>query len=205
MDRLISELVSYGMTNELIAEDDKVYVINRLLELFDKKDFVWSDEKVRSIHMILADMMKYAIEKGIMEDETITSKDLFDTKIMGLITPMPSQVREKFKGLYTESPKLATDYYYKLSQDTNYIRRDRIEKDEKWTTETEYGQIDITINLSKPEKDPRDIAFFVKRTKDMRDIFLIRQDKIIELFRLSWLIMTIIFSIHHTFTIMNIV
>ena len=158
MDRLISELVSYGMTNELIAEDDKVYVINRLLELFDKKDFVWSDEKVRSIHMILADMMKYAIEKGIMEDETITSKDLFDTKIMGLITPMPSQVREKFKGLYTESPKLATDYYYKLSQDTNYIRRDRIEKDEKWTTETEYGQIDITINLSKPEKDPRDIA-----------------------------------------------
>lgn len=158
MDRLISELVSYGMTNELIAEDDKVYVINRLLELFDKKDFVWSDEKVRSIHMILADMMKYAIEKGIMEDDTITSKDLFDTKIMGLITPMPSQVREKFKGLYTESPKLATDYYYKLSQDTNYIRRDRIEKDEKWTTETEYGQIDITINLSKPEKDPRDIV-----------------------------------------------
>lgn len=158
MDRLISELVSYGMTNELIAKDDKVYVINRLLELFDKKDFVWSDEKVRSIHMILADMMKYAIEKGIMEDDTITSKDLFDTKIMGLITPMPSQVREKFKGLYTESPKLATDYYYKLSQDTNYIRRDRIEKDEKWTTETEYGQIDITINLSKPEKDPRDIA-----------------------------------------------
>ena len=196
MDRLISELVSYGITNELIAEDDKVYVINRLLELFDKKDFVWSDEKVRSIHMILADMMKYAIEKGIMEDETITSKDLFDTKIMGLITPMPSQVREKFKGLYTESPKLATDYYYKLSQDTNYIRRDRIEKDEKWTTETEYGQIDITINLSKPEKDPRDIAkaatakrmitlsaFFVKRMKDMRDIFLIQQDRIIELFR----------------------
>ena len=158
MDRLISELVRYGMTNELIAEDDKVYVINRLLELFDKKDFVWSDEKVRSIHMILEDMMKYAIEKGIMEDDTITSKDLFDTKIMGLITPMPSQVREKFKGLYTESPKLATDYYYKLSQDTNYIRRDRIEKDEKWTTDTEYGQIDITINLSKPEKDPRDIV-----------------------------------------------
>ena len=158
MDRLISELVSYGITNELIAEDDKVYVINRLLELFDKKDFVWSDEKVRSIHMILEDMMKYAIEKGIMEDDTITSKDLFDTKIMGLITPMPSQVREKFKGLYTESPKLATDYYYKLSQDTNYIRRDRIEKDEKWTTDTEYGQIDITINLSKPEKDPRDIV-----------------------------------------------
>lgn len=158
MDKVISELVSYGMLNGLITEDDKVYVINRLLELFDKKDFVWSDEQVRPIHLILEDMMNYAIEQGIMEDDTITTKDLFDTKIMGLITPMPSQVREKLQRLYSESPKLATDYYYKFSQDTNYIRRDRIEKDEKWTTDTEYGQIDITINLSKPEKDPRDIA-----------------------------------------------
>ena len=158
MDKVISELVSYGMLNGLITEDDKVYVINRLLELFDKKDFVWSDEQVRPIHLILEDMINYAIEQGIMEDDTITTKDLFDTKIMGLITPMPSQVREKFQRLYSESPKLATDYYYKFSQDTNYIRRDRIEKDEKWTTDTEYGQIDITINLSKPEKDPRDIA-----------------------------------------------
>ena len=158
MDKVISELVSYGMLNGLITEDDKVYVINRLLELFDNKDFVWSDEQVRPIHLILEDMMNYAIEQGIMEDDTITTKDLFDTKRMGLITPMPSQVREKFQRLYSESPKLATDYYYKFSQDTNYIRRDRIEKDEKWTTDTEYGQIDITINLSKPEKDPRDIA-----------------------------------------------
>ena len=158
MDKVISELVSYGMLNGLITEDDKVYVINRLLELFDKKDFVWSDEQVRPIHLILEDMMNYAIEQGIMEDDTITTKDLFDTKIMGLITPMPSQVREKFQRLYSESPKLARDYYYKFSQDTNYIRRDRIEKDEKWTTDTEYGQIDITINLSKPEKDSRDIA-----------------------------------------------
>lgn len=158
MDKVISELVSYGMVNGLIAEDDKVYVINRLLELFDKKDFVWSDEQVRPINLILEDMMNYAINQGIMEDDTITTKDLFDTKIMGLITPMPSQVREKFQRLCSESPKLATDYFYKLSQDTNYIRKDRIEKDEKWTTDTEYGQIDITINLSKPEKDPRDIA-----------------------------------------------
>lgn len=158
MDKLISELVSYGMNNGLIAKDDKMYVINRLLELFDKKEFAWSDEVVRPIHQILSDMMDVALEQGIMEDDTITTKDLFDTKIMGLITPMPSQVREKFQRLYSESPKLATDYYYQLSQDTNYIRRDRIEKDEKWTTDTEYGQIDITINLSKPEKDPRDIA-----------------------------------------------
>lgn len=158
IDKLISELVSYGMTNGLIAEDDKVYVVNRLLELFDKNEFAWTNEKVRPIHLILSDMMDYALEQGIMKDDTITTKDLFDTKIMGLITPMPSQVRENFKKYYIESPKLATDYYYKFSQDTNYIRRDRIEKDEKWTTNTEYGQIDITINLSKPEKDPRDIA-----------------------------------------------
>lgn len=100
MDKVISELVSYGMLNGLITEDDKVYVINRLLELFDKKDFVWSDEQVRPIHLILEDMMNYAIEQGIMEDDTITTKDLFDTKIMGLITPMPSQVREVPKTLF---------------------------------------------------------------------------------------------------------
>lgn len=158
MDKLISELVSYGITKGLVAEDDKVYVVNRLLELFDKKEFAWSNEEVRPIHLILSDMLEYAIEQGIMEGDTITTKDLFDTKIMGLITPMPSLVREEFNRLYAESPKLATDYYYKFSQNTNYIRRDRIEKDEKWTTDTEYGQIDITINLSKPEKDPRDIA-----------------------------------------------
>ena len=158
MDKLISELVSYGMVNGLIAEDDKVYVINRLLELFEKKEFVWSEETVRPVHMILEDMMTRALELGIMEDDTVTTKDLFDTKIMGLITPMPSQIRARFKELFAEEPKLATEYYYKLSQDTNYIRRDRIVKDEKWSTDTEYGQIDITINLSKPEKDPRDIA-----------------------------------------------
>ena len=158
MDKLISELVSYGMVNGLIAEDDKVYVINRLLELFEKKEFVWSEETVRPVHMILEDMMTRALELGIMEDDTVTTKDLFDTKIMGLIIPMPSQIRARFKELFAEEPKLATEYYYKLSQDTNYIRRDRIVKDEKWSTDTEYGQIDITINLSKPEKDPRDIA-----------------------------------------------
>lgn len=158
MDKLISELVSYGMVNGLIAEEDKVYVINRLLELFEKKDFTWSEETVRPIHQILEDMMCCALELGIMEDDTITTKDLFDTKIMGLITPMPSQVRARFNELYAQEPNLATQFYYKFSQDTNYIRRDRIEKDEKWTTDTEYGRIDITINLSKPEKDPRDIA-----------------------------------------------
>lgn len=166
MDKLISELVSYGMVNGLIAEDDKVYVINRLLELFGKKDFTWSEEIVRPLHLILEDMKSYALESGIIEDDTITTKDLFDTKIMGLITPMPSQVRARFKELYNKDPKLATKFYYKFSQDTNYIRRDRIVKDEKWTTDTEYGQIDITINLSKPEKDPREIAKAASQKKN---------------------------------------
>jgi UDPglucose--hexose-1-phosphate uridylyltransferase len=93
MDKLISELVNYGMECGLINVEDKVYVVNSLLELFDKKDFTWSDEKVRPVHLILEDMMSYALEQGILDDDTITTKDLFDTKIMGLITPMPSQVR----------------------------------------------------------------------------------------------------------------
>mgnify|MGYP003303784511 FL=1 len=166
MDKLISELVSYGIQNGLVNVEDKVYVINRLLEEFGKKEFTWSDVPVRPIHQILEDMMSYAIEFGMLEDDSITVKDLFDTKIMGLITPMPSQVRARFKELYAQDPKLATQYYYKFSQDTNYIRKDRIKKDEKWTTDTEYGQIDITINLSKPEKDPRDIAKAASQKKN---------------------------------------
>lgn len=158
MDKLLSELVSYGMENGLIHSDDKVYVINRLLELFGKKDFTWSGEKIRPIHMILGDLTDYALEQGILAEDSIAVRDAFEARIMGVITPMPSQVRARFQELYGHSPKLATDYYYKFSQDTNYIRRERIQKDEKWTTQTEYGQIDITINLSKPEKDPRDIA-----------------------------------------------
>lgn len=158
MDKLISELVSYGMENGLINVEDKVYVINRLLEEFEKKDFTWHEVPVRPIHQILEDVMSYSVEKGILEDDSITIRDLYDTKIMGLITPAPSQVRAQFRKLYAENPRLATSFFYKFSQDTNYIRRDRIEKDEKWFSDTEYGQIDITINLSKPEKDPRDIA-----------------------------------------------
>lgn len=166
MDKLISELVSYGIANGFIDAEDKVYVINRLLELFDKKDFKWIESKAREIHLILEDMMTYALEHGIMEDDTVTTKDLFDTKIMGLITPMPSQIRARFKELYAVAPENATEFYYKFSQDTNYIRRDRIIKDEKWVTNTEYGQIDITINLSKPEKDPRDIAKAATQVKN---------------------------------------
>lgn len=157
MDKLISELVQYGLGCGLIAEEDKVYVTNRLLELFEQNSYVSSVEKVRKLADILLDMNDHAVECGLIEDTT-ACRDLFDTKIMGLLTPAPSVVRAKFWNLYAQDPKAATDYYYQFSQDTNYIRKDRVARDEKWKADTPYGEIDITINLSKPEKDPRDIA-----------------------------------------------
>lgn len=157
MDRLISELVSYGLKYHLVHVDDKIYVINRLLELFEKLEFQWVDTNVRQLNEILSDMNDYAVEHGFIED-TITNRDLFDTKIMGILTPTPSIVRKLFEKKYIDSPKEATDFYYQFSQASNYIRKDRVKKDEKWVADSEYGPIDITINLSKPEKDPRDIT-----------------------------------------------
>ena len=165
MNELISELVAYGIENDLIDDTDKVYVVNKLLELFELNSFEWKCKTVRPLQLILDEMVDYAVEKGILKQDTITNRDLFDTKIMGMITPPPSFVRKRFKELYAESPKKATDFYYKFSKDTNYIRTDRIAKDEKWQTETPYGVIDITINLSKPEKDPKDIANAANQVK----------------------------------------
>lgn len=159
INRLIKELVQYGVRTKLVDNEDRVYVTNRLLELFGQMEF--TEEAVleeRPLANILGDMCTFAYENGIIEDDTVTTTDLFDTKIMGLLTPPPSVVRSKFRELCTENSKWATDFYYKFSKNTNYIRTDRIVKDEKWITNTEYGPIDITINLSKPEKDPRDIA-----------------------------------------------
>ena len=161
IDELIYELVSYGKEKNLVADNDEIYVTNALLELFGRDSYQPLMDKIkekRSIHEILEDMLDYAIENGILESSTISSKDLFDTKIMGLITPLPSVVRSRFLQNYKESPQKATDEYYCFSKATNYIRKDRILRDEKWTVDSSYGKIDITINLSKPEKDPRDIA-----------------------------------------------
>ena len=158
MDRLISELVSYGLKYQLVHEDDKMYVINSLIEVFGKKDFQWVDTDVRELHEILSDLCDYAVEHGLIEEDTVTYRDLFDTKVMGILTPPPSVIRRIFEEKYSSSPKEATDFYYQFSKATNYIRTERVAKDEKWVTDSEYGSIDITINLSKPEKDPRDIA-----------------------------------------------
>ena len=158
MNKLISELVNYGLQKNLVHADDKTYVINQLIELFGKSEFQWVDAETRPLSEILDDMNDYAAQNGLMEEDTITYRDLFDTKVMGLLTPAPSVVRSIFKEAYLEDPKKATDFYYEFSKATNYIRTDRVAKDQKWVTDSEYGPIDITINLSKPEKDPRDIA-----------------------------------------------
>lgn len=159
INRLINELVSYGIREHLVDEDDRVFVTNNLLDLFKQVEFDKEEIKEeRVLADILKDMCDFAVKEKIIEDDSVTVTDLFDTKIMGLLTPMPSTVRRIFKEIYSVDSKLATDYFYKLSKRSNYIRADRIAKDEKWVTDTEYGPIDITINLSKPEKDPRDIA-----------------------------------------------
>ena len=153
INTLVNELVAYGLKCGLVSEDDQIFVTNQLLDLFHLTEFHKEEvKKIRPVTEILEDLVAYAHQQGILEEDTITWKDLFDTRIMGLLTPLPSVVRSRFNSLYQEDSKKATDFFYKLSQDTNYIRTDRIAKDEKWVTDTEYGPIDITINLSKPEK-----------------------------------------------------
>ncbi len=158
IDSYIKALITYAAKNDLIEESDKVYCTNAVMFLLKKDEFDSSCKEAEGeINDILDAVCDYAVEKGIIED-SIVYRDLFDTAIMGALTPRPSQVIGKFRSLYAESPEKATDYYYKLSGDTNYIRRDRIAKILKWQHDGDYGTIDITVNLSKPEKDPKAIA-----------------------------------------------
>ncbi len=167
----ILELTEYGLVTGLVEPEDRRFTINRLLELFHldeledevaaayaKRTPMTQESAEAALEGILNEMLDYAAEDGLMPEDTITYRDLFDTKIMGMLVPRPSEVIKKFQALYQISPKEATDYFYKLSRDTNYIRRYRIKKDQKWTADTEFGTLDITINLSKPEKDPKAIA-----------------------------------------------
>ena len=158
IDTYVDSLVSYALHKELIEPEDRQVIVNRLLDLLQKADYVPTDApQTEELEKILAGILDYAVAQGICEDG-ITARDLFDTRIMGAITPLPREVRRKFAEAYRESPEAATDWYYRFSQDTDYIRRYRIQKDMRWKTETEYGALDITINLSKPEKDPKAIA-----------------------------------------------
>ncbi len=154
----IKSLVKYGLDKGFFTKRDEIYMTNLMLGEM-KLDGI-EEREIRGeidIEKTLGELCDYAVEKGIIED-SIVYRDLFDTKLMGIMIPRPSEVTDKFYSLYESSPLEATDYFYKLSCDSDYIRRYRIKKDMKWETETEYGTLDITVNLSKPEKDPKAIA-----------------------------------------------
>ncbi|MBR5452059.1 MAG: UDP-glucose--hexose-1-phosphate uridylyltransferase [Clostridia bacterium] len=154
----INNLVEYGISKDLLTTEDRVYTVNKILEALALDEYEEpSDVTNDNLAEILNVICDYAVEKGIIED-SITYRDLFDTRIMGLLMPRPSEVIKKFWDLYENSPKSATDWYYDFSCNSNYIRADRIKKDLKWIASTEYGNLDITVNLSKPEKDPKAIA-----------------------------------------------
>ncbi len=159
----IRKLVAYGVSAGLVPTEDIVFTTNRLLELFGLDELEDADNSVTmdvsELEEVLGRMCDFAYEKGLMAENTVTYRDLFDTKIMSMLMPRPSEVIHKFWELYEkESPEAATDYYYSLSCDSNYIRRYRVSRDKKWIAPTKYGDLDITINLSKPEKDPKAIA-----------------------------------------------
>ena len=159
IDNLIYELTEYGIKRGLVEECDRAYTVGRLMEILGVSDY--APEKTaaeRPLCEILAGICDFAYEKGLIESDSVVYRDLFDTKIMGALTARPSSVIAKFRQLYSTSPEAATDYFYKLSVDSNYIRADRIARDMKWRVDSEYGEIDITVNLSKPEKDPKAIA-----------------------------------------------
>lgn len=155
----IKKLVTYGIETGLISEEEKIYSTNLILDVLKLDDYEEPEENYKGVELqsVLKELLDYAVEKGLIED-SVVYRDLFDTRLMNCLMPRPSQVIKTFKEKYAVSPKEATDYYYKLSQDSDYIRRYRVCRDMKWVTKTEYGDIDITINLSKPEKDPKAIA-----------------------------------------------
>lgn len=155
----ITELVNYAVDCGLIEEGDRAYATGRIMRLLALDDYTDEPvEKKRALVSILDEILDYAAEKKLIENNSVVYRDLFDTELMGVFVARPSAVSAKFTELYQKSPKLATDYFYKLCCDSNYIRCDRIARDLKWTASSEYGEIDITVNLSKPEKDPKAIA-----------------------------------------------
>ena len=160
IDTCLAELADYGVRTGLIEEADRTWAVNRLLEALGLTAFTAPEalpQPSRPLEDILRDILDWAEANGRIEGGVV-SRDLLDTELMGRLTPRPSQVLAAFRERYAQSPETATDWYYRFSQDTDYIRRYRIARDVKWVTPTEFGDLDITINLSKPEKDPRAIA-----------------------------------------------
>ena len=155
----IKKLVCYGLETGLVEPEDRIYTVNQILDVLKLDEYEEPEEEFSGVNLeeTLGELLDYACGQGIIED-SIVYRDLFDTRLMNCLMPRPSQVIKKFWEEYKTSPEAATAYYYKLSQDSDYIRRYRIVKDMKWVTATEYGDLDITVNLSKPEKDPKAIA-----------------------------------------------
>ena len=156
----IKGLVEYGRNTGLLKEEDEIYARNQILEVLKLDEYEEPEGPVENsdLEKILKELLDYACEAGVLESDSVVYRDLFDTKLMNCLMPRPSEVTAEFWKRYEESPQAATDYFYKLSQDSDYIRRYRVCKDLKWKTATRYGDLDITVNLSKPEKDPKAIA-----------------------------------------------
>ncbi|MBE6546569.1 MAG: UDP-glucose--hexose-1-phosphate uridylyltransferase [Ruminococcaceae bacterium] len=155
----IRQLVAYALRHKLIGEEDRIYITNSLLSALKLSEYTEEGSTEEApLEEILSALCDYAVEQGLIETDSVVFRDLFDTSLMGIVTPRPGEVIRSFTALYALSPKAATDYFYKLCQASDYIRTYRVEKDVKWTYSGEYGELDITINLSKPEKDPRAIA-----------------------------------------------
>lgn len=159
----IKQLVEYGIDNGLLEPCDRIYTTNMLLgilqmDAYEEPGEVKKIETPADLEETLEGILAYALERGIVEEDSVVLRDLFDTKVMNVLMPRPGEVIKTFREKYERSPKEATDYYYHLSKASDYIRTYRIARDKKWVVSTEYGDIDITINLSKPEKDPKMIA-----------------------------------------------
>ena len=157
MNKTINQLIEYGLKNHMISKEDESYAVNLLLDLLKIDQFEREETEDISIYQILDKMLDYAVDKKLIDDNT-TEKDLFDTRIMNCIMPRPSEVVNTFNQLYEKSPEAATDYYYGLSINSNYIRKSRTDKNIKFCHFIKYGDIQVSINLSKPEKDPKEIA-----------------------------------------------
>lgn len=160
IDTAVAKLVRYAENTGLIAPEDHIWAVNTLLEALklDSYEEPVLDDAPIDLPAVLDELMDDAHARGVMENDSIVYRDLFDTSLMGRLTPPPREVIAKFRALYAQNPVEATNWYYRFSQDTNYIRRDRIARDMQWKADTAYGELDITINLSKPEKDPKAIA-----------------------------------------------
>lgn len=156
----IAKLVKYGENAGLVSGLDKIYATNRILEVMQISDYEEPEQipETPDLEETLNELLDDAAKRGLLEHNSVVYRDLFDTKLMDCLMPRPGEVVKKFEELYAKSPQEATDYFYKLSQDSNYIRRYRIAKDIRWSVPSAYGDIDISINLSKPEKDPKAIA-----------------------------------------------